>query len=96
MMGEFGRTPRFNSAGGRDHWSQCFSAVVAGGGVRGGYVHGESDKIGAYPTSSPVTPDELLATIYHCVGLDPSATLHDLQNRPHKLADGTPVRELLA
>jgi hypothetical protein len=96
MLGEFGRTPRFNSNGGRDHWSQCFSAVIAGGGVRGGYVHGESDRIGAYPTSSPVTPDDLLATIYQCVGLDPHATLHDLQNRPHKLADGAPVRELLA
>jgi hypothetical protein len=96
MMGEFGRTPRFNSNGGRDHWSQCFSAVLAGGGVRRGHVHGESDKIGAYPTSSPVTPDELLATIYHCVGLDPHATLRDLQNRPHTLADATPVGELLA
>ena len=74
MMGEFGRTPRFNDAGGRDHWPHCFSVVMAGGGIRGGQVHGASDRIAAYPAADPVTPDDLIATLYHCLGVDPTAT----------------------
>jgi hypothetical protein len=95
MMGEFGRTPRFNSNGGRDHWPWCFSVVMAGGGVQGGRLHGASDKIGAYPTSSPVTPQDLMATLYHCLGVDPHTVIYDLQHRPYVLVEGTPVHSLL-
>lgn len=95
MMGEFGRTPRFNVNGGRDHWPQCFSVVLAGGGIRGGQVHGASDRIGAYPTASPVSPQDLIATIYHCLGVDHHTIIHDLQGRPFHLVDGTPLHGLL-
>ena len=94
LMGEFGRTPRFNSAGGRDHWPQCFSVVLAGGGIRGGQVYGGSDKIGAYPTSNPVTPDDLAATMYRQLGVDPHTLIHDLQGRPYRLSEGQAVRPL--
>ncbi len=95
MMGEFGRTPRFNSAGGRDHWPNCFSVVVAGGGVRGGQVYGSSDRTGSQPTSNPVSPQDLMATLYHCLGVDPHATIHDLQHRPYTLVEGAPVLGIL-
>ena len=95
LMGEFGRTPRFNSAGGRDHWPACFSAVLAGGGVRGGRVHGSSDRSAAYPTSGAVTPQDLMATVYHCLGLDPHTTIYDLQHRPFPLVEGTPIAAIL-
>ena len=95
MMGEFGRTPKFNKNGGRDHWPQCYSLVLAGGGMRGGYVHGSSDKIAAYPTDTPVGPDDLLATIYLQFGIDPHTVIHDPQDRPHSLTSGQPVRGLL-
>jgi hypothetical protein len=95
MMGEFGRTPRFNKAGGRDHWPFCFSVVMAGGGIRGGQVFGASDKIGAYPARDPVSPADLAATLYHCLGLDPQAEIRDLQNRPYPLAPGMPIEALL-
>jgi hypothetical protein len=95
VMGEFGRTPRFNSAGGRDHWPHCFSVVMAGGGIRGGQVFGASDRLGAYPTTVPVSPQDLLATLYHCLGIDAHTLIHDLQNRPFALVEGTPVQGLL-
>jgi hypothetical protein len=95
LTGEFGRTPRFNAAGGRDHWPHCFSVVLAGGGVRGGQVHGGSDRIGAYPTSGAVSPQELMATLYHCLGVDPSTHIHDLQGRPFALVDAAPLPALL-
>lgn len=96
MMGEFGRTPRFNQYGGRDHWPQCYSAVLAGGGVRRGYVHGASDRIAASVVRDPVSPEDLLATVYRLVGIDPSRTIHDLQGRPFPLVGGRPVDGLLA
>lgn len=95
MMGEFGRTPRFNPQGGRDHWPNCFTTVLAGGGIRRGIIHGASDRSGAYPTAGPVTPQELMATIYHCLGIDPETHIHDLQNRPYVLMDGAPVQAIL-
>jgi hypothetical protein len=95
MMGEFGRTPRFNAQGGRDHWPNCFSVILAGGGLRGGMVYGASDRIGAYPTANPVTPQELTATIYHCLGIDPHTHIYDLQNRPFTLVEGAPVQAIL-
>jgi hypothetical protein len=95
LMGEFGRTPRFNNAGGRDHWPNCFSAVMAGGGVRGGLVHGSSDRIGAYPTCGVVSPQDLTATVYHCLGIDPHSLIHDQQNRPYTLVEGAPIHAIL-
>jgi hypothetical protein len=95
LLGEFGRTPRFNANGGRDHWPNCFSLVMAGGGVRGGQVHGSSDRIGAYPTSNPVTPQDVTATLFHCLGIDPHSLLHDQQQRPHTLVEGAPIHAIL-
>jgi hypothetical protein len=93
-MGEFGRTPKFNANGGRDHWSNCFSVVLAGGGIKGGQVHGASDRIGAYPGSDPVSPEDLMATLYHCMGVDPHTIIYDQLDRPYHLVDGTPVQGL--
>jgi hypothetical protein len=95
MMGEFGRTPRFNDAAGRDHWPHCFSVVMAGGGIKGGRVHGASDRIGAYPAADPVSPEDLLATLYHNLGVDPRSLIYDQQDRPFPLADGHPILGLL-
>lgn len=95
-IGEFGRTPRINAAGGRDHWGSCYSAVLAGGGVRGGAVHGASDRIGAYPASDPVTPADLAATIYWRFGIDPATEVRDNQNRPFRLSEGQPIASLFA
>ena len=95
MMGEFGRTPRFNDAAGRDHWPHCFSVVMAGGGIRGGQVHGASDRVAAYPAADPVTPEDLIATIYHRLGVDPHSLMYDQQERPFPLADGHPVLGLI-
>jgi hypothetical protein len=95
MLGEFGRTPRFNKDGGRDHWPSCFSVVVAGGGVRGGQLYGASDKIAAQPVSNPVTPQDLIASLYHCLGIDPHTTIYDLLHRPLTLVEGKPVSGLL-
>ena len=93
-MGEFGRTPRINADAGRDHWGLCGSAVFAGGGIRGGQVIGASDKIGAMPTDSPVGPPDVVATIYHALGLDPHELMHDQQNRPLPLSTGSMIRGL--
>jgi hypothetical protein len=96
MMGEFGRTPRFNRHGGRDHWSRCYSVVLAGGGVAGGHVHGASDRIAAQPARDPVSPGDLLATVYHLLGIDHRLHLRDLSDRPLPLVEGAPVKGLLA
>jgi hypothetical protein len=93
-LAEFGRTPRINKAGGRDHWPDCFSVVLAGGGVRGGAVYGASDRAGAYPEADPVTPGDLAATLFWRFGLDPAAEVRDLTGRPYRLADGEPIRKL--
>ena len=93
-LGEFGRTPRINKSAGRDHWPDCYTILLAGGGVTGGAVYGASDKIGAYPSSDPVTPADLAATIFWRFGLDPSTELRDQTNRPFRLADGEPLRKL--
>jgi hypothetical protein len=93
-MGEFGRTPRINREAGRDHWPDCYTVLLAGGGVRGGAVHGASDRIGAYPARDPVTPGDLAATIFWRFGIDPAAEIHDRGGRPHRLATGEPLRRL--
>jgi hypothetical protein len=94
VIGEFGRTPKFNAAGGRDHWPRCFSAVLAGGGLRGGQVHGRSDARAAYPTADPVSPQDLIATLYHALGVDPHTSIEDQQHRPYVLVDGKPLTAL--
>jgi hypothetical protein len=93
-LGEFGRTPRVNAQAGRDHWPDCYSAVLAGGGVQGGAVFGVSDKIGAFPAADPVTPADLAATIFWRFGIDPATEIRDPTGRPYKAADGEPVRRL--
>src|SRR5678815_4915121 len=95
-LAEFGRTPKINPAGGRDHWPQCWTVYFAGGGVQGGRVIGKSDDIGAYPVERPVNPSEVVATIYHSLGLDLTTHLPGPNNRPFSLVDvGTqPIREL--
>lgn len=95
MMGEFGRTPKFNPEGGRDHWPHVFSVFLAGGGIRGGQVYGSSTPDGAYPASDPVSPGDLAATLYHCLGVDSRAEIRDRQNRPFPVAEGRLVSELL-
>jgi hypothetical protein len=96
MMGEFGRTPRFNGNGGRDHWSRCYSAVLAGGGVAGGQVYGASDKIAAQPERDPVSPGDLMTTVYHLLGIDHDQKLTDLSDRPLPLVEGGVVKGLLS
>lgn len=93
-LGEFGRTPRINGQAGRDHWAPCNSVVLAGGGVRGGQVVGASDRHAAYPATVPVTPDDLAATIYHALGIEPSFLIHDPLNRPYTLSGGTALVDL--
>lgn len=95
-LAEFGRTPKVNKQAGRDHWPDCFSMILAGGGVRGGVVYGASDKIGAYPALDPVTPGDLAATIFWRFGLNLDATVRDIINRPYRIADGEPLSKLFA
>ncbi len=91
MFGEFGRTPKINATVGRDHWGACQSAVLAGGGIRGGALYGKSDKQSAYPVDNPVSPADLHATIYHALGLAPDTMVYDNLNRPHRICDGRPL-----
>lgn len=95
-MGEFGRTPRINNIAGRDHWPQCYTALLAGGGVKRGHVHGASDRTGAYPTGDPVKPDDLAATMFALLGIDPHSEVMDTLNRPLPIAAGNTVAGLLA
>lgn len=94
--GEFGRTPKINPAGGRDHWPACWSVVMAGGGIQGGRVVGESDDIGGAPKSRPTTPGEIAATVYHSLGIDLETQLPGPQNRPIRVVDHgvEPIMEL--
>ena len=95
-MSEFGRTPKVNPAGGRDHWPQCFTVSFAGGGVQGGRVVGKSDPIGGFPAERPVAPPEVVATIFHSLGLDHQALLPGPAGRPFPLVDfgSNPIKEL--
>ena len=94
-MGEFGRTPQINGAGGRDHWGHVFSVALAGGGIRGGMVHGASDRIAAYPRDGRVQPQDLTATIFHCLGIPAGTEVHDTLGRPLAITRGTPVQAVL-
>jgi hypothetical protein len=96
-LGEIGRTPRATGTFGRGHWSYCFPAVLAGAGIRGGIVHGRSDKDAAYPAEHPISPEDLAATIFHALGIDPDFRIHDSQGRPIALVEGgTPLVKLFA
>ena len=94
MYGEFGRTPKINKTGGRDHWGACQSAVFAGGGIRGGQVYGSSDAHAAYPRDHPVSPADVVATIYHALGLPIDLEIHDREGRPYRICEGRPITEL--
>ncbi len=94
-LGEMGRTPKLNGGGGRDHWSTLFPALLAGAGIRGGCVLGQTDKDAAYAVTLPHSPQDLAATIYHALGIDHELRLPDTQGRPVGLMDdGRPIREL--
>jgi len=95
-LSEFGRSPKINAAGGRDHWGSVFSVALAGGGIRGGIVHGASDAVGGEPKDGLVRPPDLLATIFQALGLPPSTELHDPLGRPFPIARGDAIDEILA
>jgi hypothetical protein len=86
--GEMGRTPRANATWGRDHWSTLFSTVLAGGGIAGGRTYGKSDKDAAFALEKPVTPEDLAATIYHALGIDPDLRVANAENRPTSIVEG--------
>ena len=97
LMGEFGRTPKLNPRGGRDHWPRAFSVALAGGGIRGGQLVGRSDSHGERPAERPVTPADLARTIYHLLGIDPARELRTGDGRPVQInRDGTLISELIA
>jgi uncharacterized protein (DUF1501 family) len=94
-VGEFGRTPKITRGNaGREHHPGCYSAVLAGGGIRGGYVHGSSDRLAAYPADKPVSPADLTATIYHALGVAPDRTMQDREGRRVALTEGSAVTSL--
>ena len=103
--GEMGRTPKVGQSvvggagagkDGRDHWGKVFTTVLAGGGVKGGHVHGSSDKFAAEPSSNPTTPADLAATVYHLLGVDPQMEIRDRLNRPLTLCDGRIIDGIVA
>ena len=97
VMGEMGRTPKVNSNGGRDHWTQCGFILLTGGGVKRGMAYGQSDNQGAWPVDSPVSSADYVATIYQLLGLDPKMTIHDRSDNPvHVALDGEPVWDVIA
>ena len=95
-VGEFGRTPKINKNISRDHWPKCYTALLAGGGVKGGAVYGRSDKTGAFPDRDPVTTGDLAATIYNLLGISHTTEIRDNLNRPLPIAAGRPVSEIIA
>jgi uncharacterized protein (DUF1501 family) len=96
-MGDFGRTPMINTDAGRDHWPHCYSVVLAGGGVRGGQVIGESDRRGAFPVSPPISPADVHASVFAALGYDPTGiTYQSPEGRPFPLSEGAVIRRLFA
>ncbi|MCC7425072.1 MAG: DUF1501 domain-containing protein [Planctomycetaceae bacterium] len=96
VMAEFGRSPRINGAAGRDHWGSVYSAALAGGGIKGGVVHGASDAIGGYPKEGKVAPEDLTATIFDRLGIAPQTEIQDTLGRPIPISRGEPIRSILA
>ena len=95
VRGEFGRTPRFNKNAGRDHWGSCFSIAMARGGIRGGITHGESDGQAASPVAGVVTPADLMATIFHCLGIQSDTIVHEQTGKPIPISRGEVIYDLL-
>ena len=101
-MGEFGRTPKMGqvtsnagaTSAGRDHWPHCYTVLMGGAGIKNGMVYGASDRYAAYPANNPVTPEQIAATIYHALGIDPETRIYDSLKRPHSVALGKPIHEL--
>lgn len=104
VMGEFGRTPKIGQRtlstidmpGGRDHWGHCFTILMGGAGIRRGAIYGSSDNHAAYPATDPVTPEDVAATIYYALGIDPATQITDPLGQPHKVALGKPVLDIFA
>lgn len=98
VLGDFGRTPKVNgNNGGRDHWNFCYSLMLVGGGMKPGLIYGASDKIGAFPANDPLVPGDIIATIYHALGIPHETILHDQLDRPHRLVPaGDVVHDLFA
>jgi uncharacterized protein (DUF1501 family) len=97
VMSEMGRTPRINSNAGRDHWTHCYGALLAGAGIQGGMTYGESDSIAAYVKDRPVSTSDICATIYHCLGIDPEFRVPDRSGRPVEISHGgQPIQGILA
>jgi hypothetical protein len=97
-IGDFGRTPKVNNNdGGRDHWNYCYTIMLAGGGIKPGFIYGASDKTGAFPADKPTTPAHIVATLYRLMGVDPAQELHDVTGRPHRIVgQGEVLDELIA
>jgi len=94
-MGEFGRTPRINQNGGRDHWARCWSVVIGGGALKGGQAYGSTSKDGLDVKDKPCSIGDLFATVYKGLGLDPTTQVRDNLGRPLAIADGKPLEGLL-
>ena len=94
-MGEFGRTPKINRRGGRDHWGHVYSVALSGGGIQPGIVHGSSDRQGGYPVSGRVEPQDISATIFHCLGFHPHTLIYDAFGRPFPISTGSPITQIL-
>lgn len=97
-MGEFGRGPKIGDRDGkgRNHWPECYTVMMAGGGVQGGAIYGASDAQGAYPASNPVRPEDISATLYWALGIDPASEIVDTQKRPLPISVGAPITQLFA
>ncbi|MDQ3623266.1 MAG: DUF1501 domain-containing protein [Verrucomicrobiota bacterium] len=95
-MGEFGRTPNINKNASRDHWPQCYTVLLAGAGVKRGFVYGASDKTGSYPAENPVRPDDVAATIFHLLGIDPDTEVQTAAGRPVAIANGKAISGVFA
>jgi hypothetical protein len=95
-MGEFGRTPNINGNISRDHWPQCYTTLLAGGGTKRGFVYGASDKTGSYPAEDPVRPDDLSATLFYALGIDPHTEMRTAADRPVVVSEGKAITEVFA
>ncbi len=97
-MGEFGRGPKIGDRDGkgRNHWPDCYTVMMAGGGIQGGAIYGKSDSQGAYPVESPVSPGDITATLYWALGIDPAADVHNHQGRPMPIATGKPIQGIFS
>ena len=94
-MGEFGRTPKINANSSRDHWPQCYTVLLAGGGIKRGYVYGASDKNASSPAENPVRPDDIAATMYQLLGIDPHTEVIGVGDRPLPITTGNAIQDII-